>query len=96
MQNKLISIRLPEKMLNDAKNITSTGLFSNLNDFIRASIRKSIDDYQTKKALLELKKGFGTMEGKIKRLTHKEREKLVKEFFKEKKAGRDIFKEYNL
>jgi len=96
MQNKLISIRLPEKMLNDAKSIISKGLFSNLNDFVRASIRKSIEDYETKKALLGLKKGFGSIKGKIKHLTTKEREELVKEFFKEKKAGRDIFKEYKL
>jgi len=96
MANKLVSIRLPEKMVKEAKAITATGMFSNLNDFIRASIRKAIDDYNTKKALHQLKKGFGSMKGKIKRLTPKERDELYGEFWREKKSGRDILKEFGL
>lgn len=95
MENKLISIRLPEKMLKQAKIITNEALFSSLNDFIRNSIRNSIEDYQTKKALLELKKGFGSSK-RIKRMTQKERNKLAEELFKEKKNGKNILKEYGL
>ncbi len=95
MSNKLISIRLPENMLKKAKSISSKELFANLNDFIRDSIRKNIEDYQTKKGMAELKKGLGSVKN-IKRMNHKEKEKLVEELFRERQQGKDILKEFGL
>ena len=49
------------------KEVVHNGLFSNMTEFIREAIRKSIDEYETKKAIrgLELLRGKGRLLTKV-------------------------------
>lgn len=80
MVNKLVNFRLDCKLLREIDSAVAESSFSNRTELVKAAIRKFIDDYQTKKALEELKKHFG--EGKrlgIKEPTPEEFEKIREE-----------------
>lgn len=90
--SKMICIRLPEEMLKEAKEAVSFDMFSNMNEFIRHSIRKAIDDYKTRKALRMLKQNFGMIKRKIPRMSAEERDKIALQLIEKKKKGYDAFK----
>lgn len=80
MVGKLVNLRLDEKLLKDIDSVVKESNFSSRTDFVKAAIRKFVDDFETKQALASLKKHFG--EGKrlgIKEPTQEEFEKIREE-----------------
>jgi Arc/MetJ-type ribon-helix-helix transcriptional regulator len=79
MKNKLISIRMNETLLKDAETIADNEGFSNIQEFIRYSVRESIANRkQIKQALIELEKLRGSAKGKAKLLSKEELSNLIK------------------
>lgn len=80
MVNKLVNLRLDSKFLKELDSVAREGMFSSRTEFIKHSLRKTIDDFQTKQLIRELKKRQG--EGKrlgIKDPTPEEFEKIREE-----------------
>jgi len=80
MANKLVNMRLDSKFLREVDSVARQALFANRTEFIKDSLRKAIDDFQTKQALKKLRKHYG--EGKrlgIKEPTPEEFEKIREE-----------------
>lgn len=80
MANRLVNLRLDEKLLKNIDSVVKGSNFSNRTEFVKAAIRKFIDDYETKIALAEVKRHYG--EGKrlgIKEPTPEEFEKIREE-----------------
>jgi len=80
MAGKLVNLRIDGKLLKELDSVVNASNFSNRTEFVKAAIRKFIDDHETKKALAELRKHFG--EGKrlgIKEPTPEEFEKTREE-----------------
>ena len=91
MANRLVNLRLDEKLLKNIDSVVKGSNFSNRTEFVKAAVRKFIDDYETKSALAEVKKHFG--EGKrlgIKEPTPEEFEKIREE------VGNKMLKERGL
>lgn len=91
MVGRLVNLRLDEKLLRNIDSAVKGSNFSNRTEFVKAAIRKFIDDYETKKAIAELKKHFG--EGKrlgIKEPTPEEFEKIRGE------VGNRMLRKYGL
>ena len=91
---KLVHLRLPDQLLLDSKTVVEEGGYSTLSEFIKESLRKAVDDYKHKKALYLLEKNFGRGKGKVRPLTHKDREEAAEELFKTDTS--DIFRKYGL
>jgi len=75
--NKLVNIRLEDKVLKKIDSTVKESLFSTRTEFIKSAIIKALEEYETHKAIKELRKHFG--EGKrlgIKGPTNKEFEKI--------------------
>ena len=59
MENVRVNVLLPEKLLQEAKNLVKKGYFSNFSEIVRESLRKEIINYKI---------GFGEMTEKDKKL----------------------------
>jgi Arc/MetJ-type ribon-helix-helix transcriptional regulator len=70
--------------------VVHNGLFSNMTEFIREAIRKSIDEYETKKAI----RGLEMLRGKARLLTKAE-QKRAKAELKHMSAS-ELFRKYGL
>jgi Arc/MetJ-type ribon-helix-helix transcriptional regulator len=94
MNTKSIHVRLPNKVFKEAQEIVEEGLFSSLNEFIKDSVRRGIDEYKKKKALAVLARHYGSV--KAESLSEEEREKIFREFLQERKFDKDLIKELGL
>ncbi len=77
MVNAMVNLRLNDKVLKKLDGVIKQGLYSNRTEFIKSAIIKAIDDFDTKQAILELKRRQG--EGKrrgIKEPTPEEFDKI--------------------
>ena len=91
MVNKLVNLRLDSKLLKELDSVVKSSNFSSRTEFMKAALRKLIEDYQTRQAIAELRKHFG--EGKrlgIKEPTPKEFEKIREE------VGNRMLRRYGL
>jgi len=52
---ELVHLRLEKKLRNEIKLITNSGLFSNMTEFVRDSIRKNIEEYNKKLVLMKIR-----------------------------------------
>lgn len=95
MEGKSVHLRLSYEMLKDFNAIKKAAGFSNIQEFIKDSIRKAMLEYRRQKAMMAIKKLHGSAPN-ARHITTRERNRLAKQFFEEKEAGRDIFKEYGL
>ena len=80
MANKLVNLRLESKFLKELDSVAMEGMFSSRTEFIKHSLRKTIDEFRTRQLIRELKKRQG--EGKrlgIKEPTPEEFEKIREE-----------------
>ncbi len=86
----LVHLRIDKEMKARINEVVHNGLFSNMTEFIREAIRKSIDEYETKKAIrgLEMLRGKG-------RLLTKEEQKRAKAELKNMSAS-ELFRKYSL
>lgn len=87
---ELIHLRIEKKLKDEINEAVKSGLFSNMTEFIRDAIRKSIEDYEKRKAIrgLELLRGKG-------RLLTKEEQKRAKAELKNMSAS-ELFRSVGL
>lgn len=86
----LVHLRIDKEMKARINEVVHNGLFSNMTEFIREAIRKSIDEYETKKAI----RGLEMLRGKARLLT-KEEQKRAKAELKHMSAS-ELFRKYGL
>ncbi|MCX6709196.1 MAG: hypothetical protein NTW67_06140 [Candidatus Woesearchaeota archaeon] len=86
----LVHLRIDKEMRARIDEVVHNGLFSNMTEFIREAIRKSIDEYETKKAI----RGLEMLRGKARLLT-KEEQKRAKAELKNMSAS-ELFRKYGL
>ena len=89
--NKMINLRLEDKLLKELDKLVKQSTFSNRSEAIKAAIRKYVEEYETQRIIKELRKHFG--EGKklgIKEPTEKEFEKV------REKVGKESLREAGL
>jgi len=91
--DKSIHLRLPKLLYKESIEIKKDFGFSNIQEFIKEAMRKTILEYKRKQALKTLMKHYGSVKN-IKRMTKKEREKLALDFTPER--GKEITKRYGL
>ncbi|MCX6804001.1 MAG: ribbon-helix-helix domain-containing protein [Candidatus Diapherotrites archaeon] len=89
--NKMINLRLEDKLLKELDKFVKETTFSNRSEAIKAAIRKYIQDHENKQLIKELRRGLGA--GKrlgIKEPTEEEFEKI------KENVGKEIQKEMGL
>ena len=91
---KLVHLRLPEQLLAESERVVEEGGYSTMSEFIKESMRKSIDEYKRRKALYMLEKNLGRGRGKVRQITENERAEIAKEFIGA--GGSDAFGKYGL
>lgn len=87
---ELVHLRIEEGMRNKISEVVKEGMFANVTEFIRDAIRKSIEEYEKRKAIrgLEMLKGKG-------RLLSKEEQKQAKAELK-KLTPSELFRKVGL
>ncbi|HII15602.1 MAG TPA: hypothetical protein HA362_04785 [Nanoarchaeota archaeon] len=95
MESKSVHLRLTGGMVKEFNSIKDALGFSNMQEFIKDAMRTAMLEYRRKAAMRTIKKLQGSAP-KARHITTRERNKLAKQFFEEKAAGRGIFKEYGL
>lgn len=71
----LVHLRLSKQLKESMNEVVSTGLFANTTEFIRDAIRKSIEEYEQRKAI----RGLEMLRGKGRLLTKEEQKKAKAE-----------------
>ncbi|HIH31748.1 TPA: hypothetical protein HA235_03500 [Candidatus Woesearchaeota archaeon] len=79
MVNKLVSIRFSDSILKDAESISIIEGYSNLQEFIRHSVREAVQKHKLQQSILALEKLSGSQ--KITPKTKKEVEDHIKKIF---------------
>ncbi|MBU1120529.1 hypothetical protein KJ660_01510 [Candidatus Micrarchaeota archaeon] len=93
MANKLIHLRVSDKLYSDSREIVKENGFNSIQEFVREAMRKTAEEFQTKMAIRRLKKLQGSVKG-IKRMTKEERNKAFEEYAK--KNPSEVFGKYGL
>jgi len=94
MVNRLINLRLPDQMLKGIKFVVKQGMFTSSTDFIRASIRKMLEEYELQRDIAKLKALQGSQKKLKVPFTKEERLKTFMAF--NEKRAREISKKYGL
>ncbi|MBD3304150.1 hypothetical protein GF343_03325 [Candidatus Woesearchaeota archaeon] len=87
---ELVHLRLEKELKKRMNEIVKTGMFANMTEFIRDAIRKSIDEYEKKKAI----RGLEMLRGKGRLLTKAEQKKAKAEL--KKMTPSELFRQYGL
>lgn len=87
---ELVHLRLEKELKKRMNEIVKTGMFANMTEFIRDAIRKSIDEYEKKKAI----RGLEMLRGKGRLLTKAEQKKAKAEL--KKMTPSELFRKYGL
>lgn len=87
---ELVHLRLEKELKKRMNEIVKTGMFANMTEFIRDAIRKSIDEYEKKKAI----RGLEMLRGKGRLLTKSEQKKAKAEL--KKMTPSELFKKMGL
>lgn len=87
---ELVHLRLEKELKKRMNEIVKTGMFANMTEFIRDAIRKSIDEYEKKKAI----RGLEILRGKGRLLTKAEQKKAKAEL--KKMTPSELFKKMGL
>jgi hypothetical protein len=95
MVNKMVHLRMSEKLYQTSKSVAEDFGFSNLQEFFRNSIQRAIEDYEQRMAIKRLKALQGSVKN-AKKLTPRQKEQLIEEMIRERKRGYDIFKQVGL
>ncbi|NQV09226.1 hypothetical protein HQ529_05220 [Candidatus Woesearchaeota archaeon] len=85
---ELVHLRLEKNLRKQIKGIVNTGLFSNMTEFVRDSIRKNIEDYHRKLVLMKIK----DLQYSAKALTEKEKREKRNEL--ETISSSDLFRKF--
>ena len=92
--NRFINVRVPDKLIRQAKGITEEFGFSSVQEFFRYSLRLAIEEYEKKKAIKRLQALKGSVKN-IKRMTKKEKERWFKDVYL-KTDPSETFRKFNL
>jgi hypothetical protein len=95
MVNRMVHLRVPEKLYKDSESLTKEFGFSNVQDFFRNAVHRAIEEYNRQVAWAKVKALYGT-DSKLTRITPKEREKWAREFVKKAGKGYNPLKEIGL
>lgn len=87
-------VRVPEKLLQKAESISRENGFSNVQEFFRDSLRKSVEEQEIREKVLALERLKGSVKN-IKRMTRKEHDKWFKEVYLKTNPS-ETFRKYNL
>ncbi len=87
---ELVHLRIDKKMKLGIQAAISNGLFGNMTEFIRDSIRKNIEDYERKNALIGLEK----LRGRAKELSAEQKKAAKNEL--EKLPPSELFRKLGL
>jgi len=63
----MINIRIPEGMLKQMKDVVGQGLYSNVNDFVRAAIRAQLEEQRKKSVIKSLQESYQHYSGEVKK-----------------------------
>ena len=91
--NQLLHVRIPEKLLVESKQIVDEVGFSNIQEFFRDCIRRTIEEHKYQKSIKKLK----TLQGSVKeyrKVSKAELNKLAEALTPEK--GEELIKEAGL
>jgi metal-responsive CopG/Arc/MetJ family transcriptional regulator len=94
MATKAIHLKLPKKLFVEISEVKEEFGFLNVQEFLKEAARKALHEYKKQKALETLKKNFGSMKGKIKRLTDDERDKLARDLAANLDEQKELFKRF--
>jgi Arc/MetJ-type ribon-helix-helix transcriptional regulator len=87
---ELVHLRLEKELKQRINEIVGTGLFANMTEFIRDSIRKNIEEYEKQRAI----RGLELLRGKGHLLTKEEQKKAKAEL--KKMTPEELFRKYGL
>ncbi len=91
MVSKLVNLRLNDSLLEKIDSVVKNGVYSNRTEFIKHSLIKTIEDFETKQMIAEIDKGGGfAVRAGMKRPTTKEMKKV------REKVSKQMLKEYGL
>jgi Arc/MetJ-type ribon-helix-helix transcriptional regulator len=79
MVNKLVSIRFSESILDDVESLSESEGYSNIQEFIRHSVRDAVQRHKLQQSILALEKLSGTQ--KISAKSKKEINRHIKKVF---------------
>ncbi|MBI5064861.1 ribbon-helix-helix protein, CopG family [Candidatus Woesearchaeota archaeon] len=83
MVSELVTFKLDKTFLKEVDETAKESGFSSRTDFIRASLRKNINEEKLREAMIELSKNFGKGKKKITdEDIHRVREEIMKEYSK--------------
>ncbi len=86
----LIHLRIEKQLKEEINKVVNSGLFSNMTEFIRDAIRKSIEQYEIQKNI----RGLEALRGKGRLLTKEQSEKAKAEA--KKLTPSEMFRKYGL
>lgn len=95
MESRSVHLRITSEMVKEFNSIKGSMGFSNIQEFIKDSMRKAMLEYRRHAAMRTIKKLQGSAPN-ARHITTRERNKIAEELFTEKARGRDISKEYGL
>jgi metal-responsive CopG/Arc/MetJ family transcriptional regulator len=75
MATEMITVKMDDVFLNDIDNIVKQAGYQNRTEFIRNALREKVEEYNLKKAMIELSK----MRGKSKKKTTDSELELIRE-----------------
>ena len=95
MVTALLHLRVNKEIIKVLDEFVKNGFYNSRTEFINEALRKKIDEDKIRQIALEnLKKNFGSMKGKIKRLTKEERVALLEKAIDNNPS--DVLREFGL
>ena len=89
----MVHLRIPDLAYKEAKALANEFGFSNVQEYVRESIRRMNEEYETMVAIRKLEKLKGSVKP-IKRMTRKERQAWAEKNIQKDRS--DIFRKYGL
>lgn len=97
MPNKLVNVRLPEKLFKEGKRLTKSNGYANFQEFIKDSIRHQIAHLKKENWEHTLNRLYGSTKGKKhKPFTRKIRNQIAEEFSRNLDKQDELFKKFGL
>lgn len=91
MPNKMVHIRMPDKLYKESKALADDFGFSSVQEFFRSAVRKAVGEYQRQMAWRTVKALYGS-DRNLKKPTRKERDRWAREFMEKVRKGYDPFR----
>lgn len=93
MANKMVHLRIPATLYADSREIVKQLGFGSIQEFIKDSMRKTVQEYRKQVVLVRLAALKGSAKG-IKRMTKEERNALALEFMSNPAERSKLLREF--